>query len=524
MATPDILRIGTRGSDLALFQARLVARLIESRLGRRCALVTIETSGDRDRTSPIGDMGTVGVFTKEIERALLAGEIDLAVHSLKDLPTRLPQGLALAAVPERVAPNDVLVGRVPLAALPAGARIGTSSRRRRAQAEALTDGRARCVEIRGNVPTRIEKCRRGDYDAVILAAAGLDRLELELKDGLGRFDLPIDAFVPAPAQGALGIETRAEDAALFAPLHDERVGQAVAAERELLRRIEGGCTVPLGAHARVLEDGRIDLLAVLEDTVAGVTRLRRARVRARSPAEAARMAFAVLRPDGRARAAAFPGKTIVLTRPDPDLARAIEAAGGRAWPAPAIATEPIEPCPVLPRCRWTLVTSRNAARLLAGVPLDHVGAVGPGTAEELALAGIAVDLVAESGEGGAGLAEAFLGLGEPRGTSVLLPQAREARPELGERLAAAGYDVRAVAIYQTRRLDPALPERFDAIVFASPSAVRDVRRAGARVVAIGATTAGAARKIGLEPVVAARPTTAGVIAALEACFEGRETS
>ncbi len=513
------LRIGTRGSDLALWQARRVAALIEGRLGRATEIVVIETKGDRDARAPIESLGEVGVFTKAIQAALVRGEVDVAVHSLKDLPTAAAEGLAIAATPERAAPNDVLIARAPLEALPPGARIGTSSRRRRVQIEAVRPD-LRCEEIRGNVPTRVEKCRRGESDAVVLAAAGLDRLGLAIggEGGLRRFDLPVDRFLPAPGQGALAIETRLEDAPLLGALDDPEVGACVAAERALLRRIEGGCTVPLGAHARRLEDGAIALAAVLGAERPGRPPAR-ALVRATTPEAAALLAFRVLRPDaGPIRpSAALAGKRVTLTREDPDLAAALADAGAEVRTAAAIETAPLALAQGLPPCRWTLVASRKAVPALveSGAAIERVGAVGAGTARALAEAAIAVDLLAEKSDG-EGLAAAFLALREPRGTSVLIPAARDGRPELRDRLAAAGYDVRPVAVYETRPLEVDLGDA-DIVVFASPSAVRPT---AARVVAIGPATAQAAERLGLRPVVAARPTTAGILDALNRAVEG----
>jgi hydroxymethylbilane synthase len=301
------VRLGTRGSDLALYQTRRVARWIEERLGFETELCIISTHGDRDRERPLEQLGQVGVFTKELERALQDGTIDLAVHSLKDLPTVLPPGLVLAAVPERVDPADLLLVRPEVAVqrdgalpLPDGARVGTSSRRRRVQLLALRPD-LEILDIRGNVPTRVEKLRRGQYDAVVLAHAGLDRLQLDLS-GLHAVKLPLDALLPAPGQGALGVEARAGDTelleALQRVLHDRAAAAQVTAERRLLRLIEGGCSVPLGTHAALLPDGRVELSAVLgpPDGAEDPPRVHRALVRAAGPEAAAALAFRVLRP------------------------------------------------------------------------------------------------------------------------------------------------------------------------------------------------------------------------------------
>lgn len=258
---PETVRIGTRGSELALWQAEHVAGLL--RAAYPAALVEIvvfTTRGDRVLDTPLPLIGGKGLFTAELEAALRDGEIDLAVHSLKDLPTDDPDGLTVGAVVERATVNDVLVSRsgAVLDELPEGATVGTSSRRRAAQ---LLNRRPdlRVADIRGNVPTRISKALApdGPYDAVVLACAGLERL--------GRLDvvsevLPLDVMLPAPGQGALGIQCRDEagSLALLRPLNHAETRVAVTAERAFLAALGGGCAVPIAAYAHV-EAGRVHL-------------------------------------------------------------------------------------------------------------------------------------------------------------------------------------------------------------------------------------------------------------------------
>lgn len=260
------LRIGTRGSRLARWQADHVAdALRRQHADLHVELVEIRTLGDRDRNSPLAAIGGTGVFTKEIQRALLAGDVDVAVHSLKDLPTAPIDGLVLAAVPPREAVFDALIAprHRTLAALPPGARIGTSSLRRRALlGHARPD--AVVVDLRGNVETRLRQALEGSLDAVILAEAGLRRLGLD-PHATERLGLP--AFLPAVGQGALGLECRAGDAAtrsLLAALDDSASHRAVVAERALLAALHGGCLVPLGAWARD-EGGALRLDAAVLD-------------------------------------------------------------------------------------------------------------------------------------------------------------------------------------------------------------------------------------------------------------------
>jgi hydroxymethylbilane synthase len=256
------LRIGTRSSALALWQARHVAALLAAQPGAPATeLVHISTAGDTQSEVPLWQVGGRAFFTREIDRALLQGAVDLAVHSLKDLPTQLEQGLTLAATLERADPRDALVSAsgATLAQLPRGARIGSSSLRRRAfLARARPD--AQLAELRGNVPTRLERLERGDYDAIVVAAAGLQRLGLTRE--ISEY-LPPESFPPAVSQGVIGLTARAADAATLrwlTRLDDPAARLAVSAERALLEHLEGGCQVPLGALAAV-HDGKLTLEA-----------------------------------------------------------------------------------------------------------------------------------------------------------------------------------------------------------------------------------------------------------------------
>jgi len=259
----DVLRIGTRGSALASWQARHVAARLEALPDRPAIeLVEIQTEGDRS-VLPLWSQPGKAFFTKEIEQALLDGLVDVAVHSLKDLATELPPGLAIGAVLQREDPRDVLLSRHggDLDALPAGARVGTSSLRRHALL-ARWRGDLVLPDLRGNVPTRIDRLDAGDFDAIVLAAAGVKRLGLEGR--VGAF-LPPARFPPAVGQGAIALQVRADDHATLRRarlLDDAATRRAVSAERALLRRLEGGCQVPVGALATEL-DGTLSLSAVV---------------------------------------------------------------------------------------------------------------------------------------------------------------------------------------------------------------------------------------------------------------------
>jgi hydroxymethylbilane synthase len=239
------LRIGTRGSALALAQAEWVA----GRLGGEAELVPITTSGDR---GPAGDKGR---FVKEIEEALLAGDVDLAVHSAKDVPAELPDGLSIVGVPERADPRDALCGAASLDELGEGAVVGTSSLRRRAQLLALRPD-LEVRDLRGNVDTRLRKLAGGDYDALVLALAGLERLER------GEEGSALDELVPDAGQGCLALEARSDDeraAEAAAGITDAGALTRLAAERALVTALDASCHTPVGAHAEPLGDGGLRL-------------------------------------------------------------------------------------------------------------------------------------------------------------------------------------------------------------------------------------------------------------------------
>jgi hydroxymethylbilane synthase len=246
------LRIGTRASLLATTQSRHVADLVREKLGREVELVEVTTEGDRN-AAPLASLGGTGVFVTALREALLEGRVDVAVHSLKDLPTAPAPGIALAAVPPREDPRDVVVARddLTLGELPVGSRVGTGSPRRAAQLHALGLGLA-VVDIRGNVDTRLAKVASGEYDAVVLARAGLARI--------GRLDEVTEVLdplqmLPAPGQGALAVECRADGdlVVALAALDDPATRAAVTAERAVLATLEGGCAAPIGALADVAE-------------------------------------------------------------------------------------------------------------------------------------------------------------------------------------------------------------------------------------------------------------------------------
>jgi hydroxymethylbilane synthase len=275
------VRIGTRGSRLALAQSRMVAAML-ARHGHESELVVIKTAGDQDRDRPFAEVGAPGVFVREIETALVEERVDLAVHSYKDLPSKSPDRLVVAAVPERVDVADrILVraaaavpGRTPLP-LVEGASVGSASARRRALLAYLRPD-VRVELLRGNLPTRVRRVVAGDFDATLLAAAGLTRLDREAerdpgqkldREGIHEARLDPAVFIPAPSQGAVAVQVRRDDPGALAAareIDDTAAHRAVGAERALLVRVEGGCQVPFGAWCHALPGGGLVLKSFLE--------------------------------------------------------------------------------------------------------------------------------------------------------------------------------------------------------------------------------------------------------------------
>ena len=307
------IRLGTRGSALAMVQAQDIRRRLESS-GHQVEIVVMNTIGDQDKTSTFATLGPPGVFVREIESALGAGDIDLAVHCYKDLPSVSPEGLVIAAIPGREDAREVLLvansalDRIqPGLPLKPGAVVGTSAARRQAYLNSKRPDLV-CRELRGNVPTRLAKLARGDYDAIVLAAAGINRLaegaergENDAPDVSSAVCITIDAadFVPAPSQGALALQVREatggpRDQAIFdaiRTLHDQSAERGVLAERELLRLIQAGCEAPFGAWTDAAPDsGAMTLHAIFAE--GGI--LRRVAVKGTDSLDIARRAFAEL--------------------------------------------------------------------------------------------------------------------------------------------------------------------------------------------------------------------------------------
>lgn len=261
------LKIASRASKLALVQSNYICNLLKNLSSNiEISIVEISTKGDRDKSDFLYKTDSMGFFTSEVENALLDGRADLAVHSLKDLPTACTEGLVIAAIPKRESVADALIASSQassVAALPAGATVGTSSLRRIAQLRRLRDD-IKCVPLRGNVETRISKVASGQVDAAVIACAGLNRLGLE--DKISAI-LPPQEFLPAPAQGALAVQIRTDDnelAELVAKLDDKKSRIAVEAERAILSSMHGGCSIPLGVYSQISGDNMI-IDAVISD-------------------------------------------------------------------------------------------------------------------------------------------------------------------------------------------------------------------------------------------------------------------
>lgn len=542
--------MATRGSKLAMAQSRLAVEALGQRYPEHdFRLEPIATQGDRRQSLALTNAPQEGIFVKELEGALLEGRAELAVHSLKDLPTRETSGLTLAAYLPRADARDVLVSRdgSRLMALPPGARVGTGSPRRMAQ---LLAARADLhpVPIRGNVDTRLGKVADGSVDAVVLAAAGVARLERgrEVDDVL-----PFELMLPAPGQGALVVQAvdGSEAAILAAAVDDRATRRAVEAERAVLRGLGGGCLSAIGAYGAVegnelrlqavvlTEDGARMVRAVAAGVDDGavvaevVSRLR------------AQGAIALLGVDDSAPEPSLRGLRVLVTRPEGqagELSRLLADRGADVVRCPVIL---IEPLPVdmgrlrlLHRYDWIVFTSANGVErffeLLTEArmetpPSTRIAAIGPETAARLEQRGLRVAIVPERYRA-EDLAEA-MPAALMAGARVLLPRAASARDVLPDRLRAQGATVTVIETYRAvpplglaSRL-PALLTGVDVVTLTSSSTVRnfvaamprDTMPAECRIACIGPITAQTARELGLRvDIIAQMYTARGLVDAL----------
>ncbi len=558
------VRIGTRGSALALAQACLVAGMLAERQ-IPSELVVVRTQGDADQTTSLAVLGGQGVFTSALQEALLRHEIDIAVHSAKDLPTVEHPDLELVAFLSRQDPRDVLISKTgaDFGSLPVGARIGTSSRRRIAQVMAVRPDLA-IVDLRGNIDTRIRRATEGDLDAVVLAAAGLHRLGWH--DRITEY-LALGQFVPAPGQAALALETRRDDPGMArhaADLDEPDVARCVRAERAFLRAIGAGCTTPVGAHVTV-EGDEIRLRAMvaspnLLDARWGLYDMA-AEGSEDGAGRVAREMLGLVRGDRRSRGRPTLGgptrPSVLVTRPGGAgiaLGSALESVGASAVVEPMLLIEPSRG-PVAEamighvqagEIDWVVLTSANGidgilANTASGTGLRdvlapvRVAVVGEATAARLRSLGVEPSLVARRADA-ASLAAELTDMGLI-GQTIWLPQGNLAGDDLASSLRSAGATVIATEVYrvdQPAGLSPGvraalLQGDIDVAVFASPSAVRHLvgllgpdwaTLGDVRLVAIGPTTAAELRRLDLDvAAVAERPSDERLIEAVRGALE-----
>ena len=517
------LRLGTRGSRLALKQSRIVADRLRDR-GVTVELVTIVADGDlRAPDAPIGE----GIFVTALERALVAGEIDLAVHSAKDLPLDEDPRLTIVAYPERADPRDALVTRgraTSLADLPRGATVGTDSPRRGGFVRALRPD-LEVVSLHGNVDTRLRRLDSGEADALVLAAAGLDRLGA---GGRATERLDPSAMPPAPGQAALAVQARRGDAdvtALLAPLDDADVRRAVVTERALLKAMGGGCRAPVGALATSDHTG----ITLLAGAVSPDGRNRKIVTRSMAQDGRALARGACQAADDLNRSVPLHSRALLDTRPelDRELVQAVERMGFEHVHVPAIeigeggGEELDRARSSLDSYDWIVLTSRRGVEALLGreapTASSHIkwAAVGTGTAGALRRHGVEAACVPASANADA-IPEAMTEVSSVRGARVLLARADAAGASLPERLRRMGATVDDVVAYRTAPAPPAskgalvellADPRLEAVVFASGSAVRGFvelagdavdRARSLKVFTIGPKTSAVAHKYGFE--------------------------
>ncbi len=557
--------IGSRGSDLALTQTNYIAdRLRALSPDLEVAVEIISTKGDRVTDVPLAQVGGKGVFTKELEVALLDGTIDLAVHSLKDLPTELPGGLALGAVPERENPTDALISAsgVGLMELPQGAKVGTSSTRRQVQLRACRPD-LQLLDLRGNVPTRLKKLHSEGLDAIVLATSGLIRLGLEAHITA---HMKPEHMLSAVGQGALGIEIRENDPVLgplVAQLHDRETAAATTAERTLLDALGGGCQVPLGALATV--SGDVLTLQACACSPDGSQVIRATESGSIDAPEALGRTVAQSLIDGGASAfiqqvgldalkakQPLAGKTIVVTRAANQasvLSEELNALGAAVLDFPTIAINSrVAELPVdgEDAYDWIIFTSANGVnhfvaaleaegRSLAEFRAADFCAIGPATAAALRAQQVPISLTPEQY-----VAESILdGLttleGGLKGKRFLMPKGNLARPALPASLREAGAEVTECVVYDTvmPEIDPGLvaqllEARPDWVTFTSSSTARnfvaalteaqlDQVKVTARFASIGPITTATAKELGLS--IAVEPTQHEIPALIHALVD-----
>ena len=563
------IRFGTRGSALALAQTNLVTDRFRARYpDRALEIEVVSTEGDVDKISPLTEIGGRGVFTSAIEAAILTGRVDAAIHSAKDLPSALHPAVPIVAYPCRDDPRDVLVSRhgTTLDQLPPNPVIGTSSRRREVQIRRLRAD-ARIVNIRGNIDTRLRKAEGSDFDAIVLAAAGIHRLGWG--DRICEY-FSVERLVPSPGQGAIAVQARAGSNAadILEAIDDPFVSTPVGIERAFLAAIGAGCTYPVGAYAAA-SDGRYRLLAMIADPTGdritwtdesldiGEEEMHAAEIATRLQVDVGQEPKATSWNGWSAEGDDLRGARIVVTRPRRQagpLIAALAKRGAVPIALPTIRVEPIAETSLLDAaldeaCRggfdWIVFTSANAVEIIARrldaleirpeqLAAVNVAAVGRATATAAVDAGLNLTLVPESATGDA--VGGDLGRQLRPGARVLYPRSAIGRQALPNALKAAGTDVVTIDVYRTlpepdvdmRVLDQVRRGEIDMITFTSPSSVRNfLDLVGAEravldeipVVCAGPVTGQSAREAGMRvAAISDAPDAETMTAAIAACW------
>jgi hydroxymethylbilane synthase len=528
MSVQASLSVGTRRSQLARWQTDHVVRLLQAAWpDLMCEVHTFSTRGDDVLDQSLPSLGGKGLFTAALEEALRQGEIDIAVHSLKDLPVADPPGLTVGAIIGRADVRDVLVAAqgMTLATLPPGAVVGTSSLRRQAQLLAQRPD-LQVRDIRGNVETRLRKVEDGQYAATILAAAGVNRLGL---DAAVSEILSLETMLPAPGQGALAVQCRAGDSvtlALLAGIHNVAVANAVCAERRFLETLGGGCAVPVAAYARAVPEGW--LLDGLVADPAG-TAVIRVSARGADPLALGEQLAAEALVLGAAHildgVKPLRDKRVVVTRSAAQaeaFARPLAALGAETILFPVITFAPLEPLELetaldeLQAYDWLVLTSANALSFFFAAydrrdpppPLPRIAVIGGATARLLEERSLTPGFMPDEFTG----EQLALGLGSLAGQRILLPRASAGRPEIVALLREQGAVVDDIALYDTITAvpEPAVLQELrrgvDVLTFTSPSSVRNFLR----IVEDAGLDAGAILRAAL--VVAIGPVTAAELA------------
>lgn len=457
------LIIGSRGSDLALWQAKFLQNELH-RIGYASEIRIIKTQGDKIQHISLEKLEGKGFFTKEIEDALLENKIDIAVHSHKDLPTESTPGLLIAAVSYRESPNELLLIRKESVdpakefQLKENAVIGTSSSRRMVQLHFFRPD-LQMKDIRGNVPTRIDKLRKGDYDAILLACAGVNRLQLDCSD-LSEIILPPHIFIPAPAQGVLAYQCRQNDETVISILkqiHHADVAETISVEREVMRLFQGGCHMPLGVYCKK-ENNTFRIWAAQASDKSEI--LKRLFLQTEDAGNAAKKIFDTLR--NKTNKSVF-----VTTQAEEDalFLKILQARGFNVKTESCISIEPVK-IEHVPETDWLFFTSKNAVEYffnqIGKIGISKIAAVGEGTAKAIRMHGRQVDFTGE-GENEF-IASEFLKLA--KNTFVLFPQAKQSAGQLFELIGKETKAEKLTVYTNEKRVDFEIDDA-DIIVFTS---------------------------------------------------------